>query len=163
MSNDLIYQMLVAVFSGAAGFAAGLGVSWKMRRGDDGEPVYTPTLNTGRGMRALFIVITILAVGSVILTAIINNRNKIVVQRQTDCNRALTTIVLANAAVNRSDAISNAIMVRQVATLYATPAEDRNPQAFRDALAEFLARYDANTTTRDSIPLSIPGCEKELG
>ena len=144
MSNDLFYQFLVSLFSCAVGFVAGLGVSWKTRRDGNGQPVYTPTLNTSRGMRALFVVIAILALGSVVLTAIVNDRNRHTVEQQAACNKAFI-----------SDVANNTEMVRGVALLIAQPREDRSPNAFADLLQKFLITAEENQKTRDD----IDGCE----
>lgn len=144
MSSDLVYQVLVAVFSGAVGFMAGLAVSWNARTNDAGELVYTPTLNTNRGWRALFAIIAVLALGSVLLTAIVNDRNRESVQDQADCND-----------VNRDDVVNNVAMIRGIATLLAAPREERDPGAFPRLLDTFLTQADANQARRET----IPGCE----
>lgn len=144
MNDDLVYQILVAAFSGAVGFMAGLAVSWKARTNDDGEQVYTPTLNTGRGMRALFAAIAVLALGSVVLTAATNYQNRQAVEDQIACND-----------VNRDDTVNNAEMVRGIALLIGAPRENRNPGDFAKLLDTYLTEYDKNAQRR----ADIPGCE----
>lgn len=158
MSDDLFYQFLVSVFSCAVGFVAGLGVSWKTRRDGDGEPVYTPTLNTSRGMRALFGVIAMLALGSVVLTAIVNDRNRESVEEQTACNQAIASAINARAAVNTADTKNTTTMVENVIGLTLMPAEQRPQGAFLKVLQDYANQAKINDAERARIPTTIDGC-----
>ena len=144
MTSDLLYEALISVFSCLVGFVIGLGISWKGRLDEDGEPHYTPTLNTSKGMRALFGVIAILALGSVLTTAVVNQRTIENAENQADCNHAFN-----------ADVANNTRMVKAVTLLIATPRENRDPGAFAAILDDFLKTAEANDNARDS----IPGCE----
>ena len=165
MSGDLTYQILVAVFSGAVGFMAGLAVSWKTRTSSDGETVYTPTLNTTRGWRALFVIIAILALGSVVLTAVTNDRNKSSVEHQAECNAAVIRLINERAKANRYDTLNNIELFKGFLGMSTnpTPTTDEERATQRQLYIDMIQKYVTNATSneqaRDAIPDRIEGCE----